>query len=113
MNFGSVLVGLLVLLIVLSAFYAIMSTWLCLRLKRHHEALWISLGRPMPALANRFTGHASYLRFLRLRQYQSLADPTTQFIAVRTRIASRALVYYVVAAPIVVLAFIVMDRVWG
>ena len=112
MNIGSVLVGLLVLLIVLSAFYAIMSTWLCLRLKRHHQALWVSLGRPMPAFDNRFTGHASYLQFLHLRQYRSLSDPITQFIAVRTRMAGRALVYYVVAAPILVLAVVVVNGVW-
>jgi hypothetical protein len=110
MNFGSVLVGLLALLIVLFSFYAIMSTWLCLRLKRHHQALWISLGRPMPGMDNRFTGHALYLHFLRLRQYESLTDETTKFIAVRTRLAGRALFYYVFAAPIVVVGCIVLDR---
>ena len=112
MNFGSVFVGLLAILIVLVAFYAIMSTWLCLRLKKHHQALWISLGRPMPGMDNGFTGHALYLRFLRFRQYESVADQTTKFIAVRTRIASRALLYYLFAAPIVILGFIVMGRYW-
>src|SRR6266851_7774410 len=71
MNVGYVFFGLLIILGIVFAPMAVYTTLLCVRKKYHHE-LWLSLGSPMPGLANRYKDQTRILRFLRLRQYASL-----------------------------------------
>jgi len=85
---------------------------MCLRLKKHHHELWVSLGSPMPGLANRYKDQTRLLRFLRLRQYESLNDEKTKRLAAGTRLASRVFLAYVFVGSAVVFGIVLIGKYW-
>jgi hypothetical protein len=108
MNVGYVFGGLLAVLGVLVAATAVITTRLCLRLKKYHNALWQSLGRPMPG--DRYRNGTRFLRFLRLRQYETLHDESTKHIAAWARAANKVLLTYIFVGSAVVFAVILVDK---
>jgi len=69
------------------------ATRLCVRLEKYHHELWVSLGRPKFGGNHNFN-HTAYLRYLRLRQYESLSDETTRRFAGYTRAANKVFLIY-------------------
>jgi hypothetical protein len=112
MNVGYVFVGLLIILGIVFALMAVYTTLLCMRLKKHHHELWLSLGSPMPGLANRSKDQTKILRFLRLRQYASLKDEETRRLAAGTRLASRMFLAYVFVGSALVLGIVLISKYW-
>jgi hypothetical protein len=104
-NVGYVLGGLLSGLALLVVGLLVMSTWLCLRLKRLHNALWISLDKPMPSF-DRSRNTIKFYRFLRRGQYKSLDNAVTRRLAAWTWIMSVVLLAYIVAGVAVEFAAI-------
>jgi hypothetical protein len=82
-----------------------MSTWLCLRLKRLHNALWISLDKPMPSFG-RSRNTLKFHRFLRLGRYKSLDHAVTRRLAAWAWIMSVVLLAYIFAGVAVEIAAI-------
>jgi len=109
---GYVFVGRLILLALFFAPFAIYTTRMCLRLKKHHHELWVSLGSPMPGLANRYKDQTRLLRFLRLLQYESLNDEKTKRLAAGTRLASRVFMAYVFGGSAVVFGIVLIGKYW-
>jgi hypothetical protein len=109
MSVGYLFGGLLAALGVLGATTAVFTTRLCLRLKKYHNALWQSLGRPMPGL-DRYRNQTRFLRFLRLRQYETLHDESTKHLAACARAANKALLIYIFVGSAVVFAVILVDK---
>jgi hypothetical protein len=97
------------ILLALVAFHGIMSAWLCLRLKQHHHALWLSLGSPTPGRGNRSEDQSRYFRFVRLGEYESLPDELTKYIAARTRLAGKVLRFYMYAGSATMLAIVLLN----
>jgi hypothetical protein len=85
------------------------SSWLCWRLMKHHNALWVSLGSPLPGDRG---FHTAYPRFLRLRQYESLTDGTTRRLAAGTRLASRMFLAHVFVGSAVVFGIVLAGKYW-
>jgi hypothetical protein len=104
-NVDYVLVGLLAGIVLLVVALLVMSTWLCLRLKRLHNALWISLDKPMPSF-DRSRNTVKFYRFLRLGQYKRLDDAVTRRLAAWTWIMSVVLLVYIFAGVAVEFAAI-------
>ena len=102
-----IFLGLLVSEGLIATAMAVCAMRLCLRLERHHHELFVSLGRPM--LGGRRTA-TEYLRFLRLRQYNSLSDGTTRRLARYARTANKAFLAFTFAASGTVFAIIVVHK---
>jgi len=112
MNVGYVFFGLLIILGIVFAPMAVYTTLLCVRLKKYHHELWLSLGSPMPGLANRYKDQTRILRFLRLRQYASLKDEETERLAAGTRLAGRVFLAYIFAGSAVVFGIVLIGKYW-
>jgi hypothetical protein len=93
MNVSYVLAELIVGLIFLIVTLLVIGTWLCLRLKRLHNALWISLGSPMPG--RRQWNMGNFQRFLRTGKYKSLDDVVTRRLAAGYWIVLRLFLAYI------------------
>jgi hypothetical protein len=109
---GYVFVGPLIILGIVFALMAVYTTLLCMRLKKHHHELWLSLGSPMPGLANRSKDQTKILRFLRLRQYASLKDEETKRLAAGTRFAGRVFLAYIFAGSALVFGIVLIGKYW-
>jgi len=112
MNVGYVFVGLLIILGIVLAPMAVYTTRLCVRLKKYHHELWESLGSPMPGLANRYKDQTRILRFLRLRQYESLKDEETKHLAACTRLAARVFLTYIFVGSAMVFGIVLIGKYW-
>jgi hypothetical protein len=98
LNLGYLFAGMMVIVGVLLLAVAVFTTCLCIRLKNHHHSLWLSLDRPMPGDRRYQT---KYLRFLRLRQYESLGDSGTRRLAAWARMVNTVFLIYVFAGSAV------------
>jgi hypothetical protein len=111
-DIGHVFVGLLTILGIVFAPMAVYTTLLCVLLKKYHHELWLSLGSPMPGFANRYKDQTSILRFLRLRQYESLTDELTKRLAAAARLAGRVFLAYIFVGSAVVFGIVLIGKYW-
>jgi hypothetical protein len=109
LSLGYLFAAMLVVLGVLLIILAVYSTRLCRRLMKHHNALWVSLGSPLPGDRG---FHTAYLRFLRLRQYESLKDEKTKRLAAGARLTSRVFLAYVFVGSAVVFGIVLAGKYW-